>query len=224
MNMLKKQLRSDFGDMFQQGTKLCAMTPIIFCFMLLTGGAFSDPQSFVLLMALLALPAGYLTLGMTRVLIALPACIGMGSTRGAFYVSNFITSLVSFFICTEFSLLVTAGLVFFVNRPLAAELAALSVSPTKTILPSLCLNVLAIGLGTLLGMLMQRFGRKVLYIATIVLVILGGVAGGVTVMLLNNTGFFSISSTMIGILLAAGAAVGLLLYGFAHRAVRSFYI
>lgn len=223
MNMLKKQLRSDFGDMFIQGSKLCLMTPVIFCFMLLTGGTFSDPQSFITLMALLALPAGYLTLSMTRVLIALPTCISMGSTRRAFYVSNFISSLVAFFICTEVSLLVTAGLIFFVERPLAAELAVLAVSPAKTMLPSLCLSILAIGLGTLLGILMQHFGRKVLYIATIILVIMGGVAGGAMVLLLSSTGIFNISGTVIGIILAAATAVGLLLYGLAHRAVRRFY-
>lgn len=224
MNLFKKQLKNDFCDMFKQALMLCLMVPVIFTVLTLSDSTFQSGQSFMLLMVLIAMPAGYLTLSMTRVLIALPTYISMGSTRRVFYFSNFISSFVSFTVCTEGSLLLTSAVFFFIRREAAVELGRLALS-TQVLLPALCLSMLAIGIGTLLGILMGRFGRKVFYIVTIVMVILGGVCGGVSVAYIGEHGLaLSFSGTIIALLLGGAAALGLALYGLAYPQIRKLNV
>lgn len=203
---------------------LCLIVPAIFTVLTLSDSTFKSGQSFMLLMVLIAMPAGYLTLSMTRVLISLPTYISMGSTRRVFYFSNIISSFISFTVCTEGSLLLTSAIFYFIRREAAVELGRLALS-TQVLLPAICLSMLAIGIGTLLGILMGRFGRKVFYIATVVLIILGGVCGGVSVAAIGEHGMaFSFSSTLITLLLGGAAVLGLALYGIAYPQIRKLNV
>ncbi|SDM69158.1 hypothetical protein SAMN05192585_103109 [Acetanaerobacterium elongatum] len=203
---------------------LCLIVPVIFTVLSLSGSTFESGQSFMLLMVLIAMPAGYLTLSMTRVLIYLPTYISMGSTRRVFYFSNIISSFISFTVCTEGSLLLTSALFYFIRRDAAVELGRLALS-TQVLLPAICLSMLALGVGTLLGILMGRFGRKVFYIAAIVLVILGGACGGFSVAVFTeNSLTLTFSNTVVAMLLGGAAVLGLALYGIAYPQIRKLNV
>ncbi|MFA9379929.1 MAG: hypothetical protein ACERKO_02600 [Acetanaerobacterium sp.] len=224
MKLLMKQLRYDSSTMLFETLKLCGIVPLMFIILSLSDNVFGNPQSYIIMMIALALPAGILTLSMTRLTTTIHTSLSMGSTRKAFYLSNLICSLILYLLLTVVSLVLTGAVLLSFDSVRGTEFLKLAFSPAL-IGGAFSIDTLAFGVGTLTGGLVCRFGRKVYIIMLVVLMVAGGVAGGtITMVSFNNQSGFSWSNHMLVIAAVSAFALGLALYGIGWRIVKKYYV
>lgn len=225
MKLLAKQIRSDMVSLVSEALRMVLVVPAMFILITFIDSEMWNPQRFLTMMVMLAMPAGILTISMMRLTTTIHTTLSMGSTRRAFYVSNLISSAVLFVVLTVVPLVVT-GLVMLPFQPQSGMgVLRLAISP-PLIGIAFCLDTLAFGVGTLTGGLVSRFGRKVFIIMLVIMVLLGGAAGGlIAIASMSDAGLFLSFGNHTVALAAAGAlVVGLVLYGIGWNTVKKYYV
>lgn len=223
MKVFAKQIKSDFYTMIWDSMKVVLAIPVMYILIMMADGEVWNPRSFLTMVVLLAVPAGLISMAATRLTSTIQTALSMGSTRRAFYISNLIFFAVMSLVVTIMPLVIT-GLITLPFMPQAGkEIFSLVISlPLLGI--AFCVDTLAVGVGTLMGGLVNRFGRKVFVIMVIILILLGGVCGGLIAMFAINGSEFLISNQVIAIASVSAFVVGLILYGFGWKTVKKYYV
>ncbi len=224
MKLLMKQIKCELKSNLWESVKLTLIVPVMSVFFIFGKSSVWNAQSFMLMMALLAIPAGVLTLSLTRMTTSIHTALSMGSTRRVFYVSNALSSAVMFLVLTVLPLVVTGIILLPFDAVQAKTILMTAVSP-GLIGGAFCIDTLAFGAGTLIGGLVNRYGRKVFIIMFILLALAGGVVGGVIgAGILQNRMTISVGNNLMLILSLGIFGLGILLYGIGWRTVKKYYV
>ncbi len=222
-SVLNKQLRADVSALLRDAGKVAVFLPLIYMVYIFVLPSTQTYDFYFFLLVMIGMPAGFLTMTITRVLISLYSSLTMGSTRKAFFLSNIIIALPIYILYSVLSMLSMSLMTLPFSREQGMYMLYITGSPA-----SLCalaaINILTVGLGIVFGGLIVRFGRKVWIFILIALMVMGGVGGGIFAVVGINFNNFFLDNPITLLIYGTILAVSALLYFAGYRTVKNYYV